>query len=72
MKQMTKNFSLKGIDNLIVKCSDIKVEEKVEDKPRKVQNYHYCKSIPKVRKNPQIAAISKRTLELLGYDYDDV
>lgn len=72
MKQISKNFSIKGIDNLIVKYPDIKVEEKIEDKPRKVQNFHYCKSVPKIRKYPEIAALSKNTLELIGYDHQDV
>lgn len=50
--------------------SMIRIEEKVNDTPRKVTDYQFCYSNPKTRKKPQLAGLSRSAMELLDLDYD--
>lgn len=48
--------------------SAIRVEDEVNDKPRTVSDYQFCRSTPKRRENPHVAGLSKPALELLDLD----
>jgi uncharacterized protein YdiU (UPF0061 family) len=72
MKAIGKSFSTKPLDNLICSFKGILVEKEILDKPRRVTDFHYCMSQPKKRNTPQLAGLSKRTLEMLGYDEEEV
>lgn len=72
MQHINKSFSTRAIQNLLLNFDGIKCEKQILDKPRKVTEYHYCQSIPRVRKNPHIAGLSKRLIDSLGYDEQDI
>lgn len=37
-----------------------------------MNNYHYCRSQPKVRHNPKLFGLSQKALEIIGLDYEEV
>ena len=45
--------------------SDIKVESVVNDTPRKVTEFHYCRTQPQPRTSPHVAALSNKMLQEL-------
>lgn len=49
MKPLGKSFSSIVLDNAISKFPGIKVQEQINDQPRRVTEFHYCKSRPKTR-----------------------
>lgn len=68
MNPIGKSFSSKGLQNLLLTFEGIRCEKKVDDRPRRVSEYHYCESIPRPRNNPHLSGLAKRVVEMLGYD----
>ena len=68
-KTLLKNFHQLKLETPIFE-STIRIEQEINDKPRTVTDYHFCRSQPKVRKNPHIAGLSAGALELLDIDYE--
>ncbi len=58
MKPLGKSFSSTVLDNAIAKFPGIKIQEQINDHPRKVTEFHYCRSKPKTRNKPHIAGLS--------------
>ena len=58
MKPLGKSFSSIVLDNTISKFPGIKVQEQINDQPRRVTEFHYCNSKPKTRNKPYIAGLS--------------
>jgi hypothetical protein len=71
MKNIAKTLSQIKVDNPILE-STLLIESKIEDRARTVTDYHFCRSQPKVRKNPHVAGLSRKALELLDLDYESV
>jgi hypothetical protein len=69
MKSVGKNLTAFKIDNLLFE-SKFKIQEDINDTPRKVPDFHFCRSQPKARKLPHVAGLSKSALKLLDLDYD--
>jgi hypothetical protein len=61
-----KNFSTLKLEHLQLLIEALKVEQDIQDKPRKVTNYHFCRSQPKVRHSPQLFGLSKNALDLIA------
>jgi len=64
-----KKLSTLIIDNPLFAAQGIRIQEDVLDQPRKVTEYHYCRSNPKQRNQPEVYGLSKRAVEALGIDY---
>jgi hypothetical protein len=67
-----KNLTNLKLDQLLQKLPGIKVEQEIKDTPRRVQNYHFCMSRPKVRNTPQLIGLSRNAAQLIGLSYEDV
>lgn len=72
MNTIGKNFTSRAIENAVVAFPGIKLHNQIQDIPRQVRGFHYCRSNPRVRKNPHLCAISTNLLEELGYAEKDV
>lgn len=72
MKPFGKSFSSSILDNALIKFQGILVEKDIDDHPRRVTNYHFCRSQPKIRNHPHLAGLSRDCITLLGLDYDEV
>jgi uncharacterized protein YdiU (UPF0061 family) len=68
----SKSLSNVKVQNFIPDFKGIKVESAIKDQPRRVTQYHYCHSRPKVRKDVKIMGISKSIIEEMGLDYEEV
>lgn len=66
-----KTFSLLRLQNSIKLLEGIRIQEEVNDTPRKVPDYQFCRSIPRVRNNPQLFGLSRRAVQLIGIDYNE-
>ena len=66
-----KTFSTLKLENSLKKIPTIKIQEDINDVPRKVTNFHFCRSQPKVRNNPQLYGLSKKAVELIGINYEE-
>ena len=49
----------------------VKIQEEVQDVPRKVTDFHFCRSQPKPRNHPQLFGLSKAAVDMIGVDYDE-
>lgn len=67
-----KNLTNLKLDQLLQKFPGIKVEQEIKDTPRRVPNYHFCMSRPKVRNTPQLIGLSRNAAQLIGLSYEDV
>jgi hypothetical protein len=73
IRQM-KNFSLLKLENsikLLLEGEGVSIQKEINDVPRKVSEHQFCRSQPRVRKNPQLFGLSKKALELIGVDYEE-
>jgi hypothetical protein len=67
-----KTFSSIKLENLLFNFKGLNIEHEINDIPRRVTDYHFCKSQPKIRNNPQLSGISKKAIEMLGLNYADI
>jgi hypothetical protein len=65
-----KSISALHLENSIKSLQNIKIQDKIQDTPRTVTEFQFCRSQPKVRNNPQLYGLSRRALELIGVDYE--
>lgn len=65
-----KSISVLKMENPIFSIPAVKIQQDIHDHPRTVKDYHFCRSQPKQRHNPQLLGLSKSALELLGIDYE--
>jgi hypothetical protein len=55
----SKSLSNLKIQNLIPDFKSIKIETTVKDEPRRVTNFHFCQSRPKIRKDVKLVGLSR-------------
>lgn len=65
-----KNFSIVRLDNPLKTFPGIRIQPDINDHPRKVTEFHFCRSQPKVRNQPKLYGLSKQALEMLGVNYE--
>ena len=56
---VSKSIANIKIQNLIHEFGAFKIQATINDKPRPVKKYHFCRSRPKVRKNPKTIGLGK-------------
>ena len=64
-----KNLSTVILDNPLRHLPGIKIQQEIDDRSRKVTDFHYCRSQPKTRNLPKLYGLSKMALGLMGIDY---
>lgn len=66
-----KNFSVVRLENPLKSFPGIRIQPDIKDQPRKVTEFHFCRSHPKKRNHPQLYALSRKALERLGINYEE-
>ena len=65
-----KSFSILKLENPLKTIQGIKIQQEIKDVPRKVTDYHFCRSEIKKRNHPQLYGLSRKALELIGINYE--
>lgn len=57
-----KKLSMARLDNPLKTFPGIRIQTDINDRPRKVTEYHFCRSQPKARNQPKLYGLSKKAL----------
>lgn len=55
----SKSLSNIKVQNLIPEFKGMKIEDLVNDQPRRVTKYHFCRSRPKTRNHLKLVGLSR-------------
>lgn len=70
LRKTMKKWSTVALDNPFKSIPAIKVQQNIDDRSRKVTDYHYCRSQPKTRNQPKLYGLSKSAFNLIGINYE--
>ena len=67
-----KNLSVLKLENSLKALQNIRIQEEINDTPRKVTQFHFCRSQPKIRNSPKLYGLSKKAVGLINLESEEV